>query len=66
MKREETVVAVNRWLVRNDLTDIEYLGSPSKGAKKINEFIQSNLEWTKYKDHELVNEYCWMLIIEGE
>ena len=58
IKREETVVAVNRWLVRNDLTDIEYLGSPSKDVKKINHFIQSNLEWVKYKDHELVNEYC--------
>lgn len=61
MKREDTVITVNRWLVRNDLTDIEYLGSPSKDTKKINEFIQSNLEWTKYKDHELVNEYCWVV-----
>ena len=25
---------------------------------KLYHFIQSNLEWVKYKDHELVNEYC--------
>lgn len=37
MKREETVIAVNKWLVRNYLTDIEYLRSPSKYAKKIYE-----------------------------
>lgn len=37
MKREETVIVVNKWLVKNYLTDIEYLRSPSKYAKKIYE-----------------------------
>ena len=47
MKREETVTAINKWLIKNDLTDIEYLRSPSKEAKKINEFIASNLDWVR-------------------
>lgn len=61
MKREETVVAVNRWLIRNDLTDIEYLRTPSKDAKRINDFIVSNLDWVRYKGRDLVNEYCYVV-----
>lgn len=61
MKREETVTAINKWLISNDLTDIEYLRSPSKDAKRINEFIASNLDWVRYKDKDLVNEYCYVV-----
>ena len=61
MKREETVTAINKWLIENDLTDIEYLRSPSKDAKRINEFIASNLDWVRYKDKDLVNEYCYVV-----
>ena len=61
MKREETVTAINKWLIKNDLTDIEYLRSPSKDAKRINEFIASNLDWARYKDLDLVNEYCYVV-----
>ena len=58
MKRVDTVTEINKWMVWHDLTDVEYIGNPSKDAKRINGFIMENINFVKYKDKDLVDEYC--------
>ena len=62
MKKDDFIYNVEKWLVRNDVSDEEYMRSPSQIKKtKVASYVESVEQTLKWKASDLLDDFYKMV-----